>query len=89
MLAGQIQGAVGAASASMRALEPPPGRNVLVLLSGGWPWNPSQYASGSGSRMLNEPMVSEGLEIYGSISETANLMGYTIRSLNTPSKGST
>ncbi len=84
MLAGQIQGAVGAASASMRALEAPPGRNVLVLLSGGWPWNPSQYASGTGSRMLDEPLVSEGLEIYGPIAETANLMGYTIYGIDVP-----
>lgn len=85
LLSTQISGAVAAASASMRAIETPRGRNVLVILSGGWPWNPSQYVAGSTNRNIgNEPLVKDGLEVYGPITETANLMGYTIYAIDVP-----
>ena len=43
----QLKRSVAAAVATMRSLEPPLGRRVLVLLAGGWTFSPAEYAVAS------------------------------------------
>ncbi len=80
----QLRGAVSAAMAAMRGIPVPAGRNVLLLASGGWPFNPGQYVSGSQGRMINEPEFQGGTELYGPLTSTANLLGYTVYGVDMP-----
>ncbi len=80
----QLRGAVSAAMAAMRGITVPAGRNVLLLASGGWPFNPGQYVGGSQGRMINEPEFQGGTELYGPLASTANLLGYTIYGVDMP-----
>ena len=80
----QLRGAVSAAMAAMRGLPVPDGRNVLLLASGGWPFNPGQYVGGSQGRMINEPEFQGGTELYGPLASTANLLGYTVYGVDMP-----
>src|SRR5262249_48984475 len=43
-LAGQISRSVEAAVATMRSFPAPGGRRVMLLLAGGWPYSPAEYA---------------------------------------------
>lgn len=83
-LGNQIQRAVMAAVASLRSFASPPGRKVMLILSGGWPVSPAEYAITRGS------YVEEAIEgaydagvlgyeaLYGPLVDTANLLGYTL-----------
>ena len=80
----QLQATVGAAAAAMRGMTVPTGRKMLLLLAGGWPWDPAQYISGSSARMISEPQIPRGQELYGLIANTANLTGYTVYGVDMP-----
>jgi VWFA-related protein len=80
----QLRGAVGATVAAMRGVPVPGGRNVLLLASGGWPFDPAQYVGGSENRMIHEPGIVGGTELYGPLANTANLLGYTIYGVDMP-----
>ncbi len=75
----EIEAAAAAAAAAMRGIDVPPGRKVLLLLSGGWPVI-------SGRELLNDPLravpsafyVPRPEELFEPITDTANLLGYTI-----------
>lgn len=84
LLTDQLNSAVGAAAAAIRGLDTPTGRKVMMLLSGGWPWDPAQWVSGSSRRMINEPGIPRGADIYAPLSTTANLLGYTIYAVDMP-----
>jgi VWFA-related protein len=84
LLVSQLQGVVGATNAAMRAFEPPPGRNVLILLAGGWPMEVDQFIARDPSRAVTERNVPDGAELYGPIATTANLMGFTVYPVDTP-----
>lgn len=85
-LATQVENSVEAAAATMRSSASAPGRKVLLLLSGGWPASPHMYARGSavpdiGS--LDTATRSYGA-LLGPLSDTANLLGYTVYSVDVP-----
>jgi VWFA-related protein len=84
ILVGQLSSTVGAASAAMRGLAVPQGRKVLVLLSGGWPMEVDDFVGRSTTRFIHEPNIPEGVELYGPLAITANLLGYTIYSVDMP-----
>jgi len=63
-----------AVAAALRGFANPPGRKVLLLASGGWPYSPETYLQSSG--VSSE--FDRSARIYGPIYETANLLGYTI-----------
>jgi VWFA-related protein len=79
----QIQGAVRAAVSAMRAFAAPQGRKVMLLLSGGWPASVQSYIRGieaiSPSREL-----PDAENLLGSLSSTANLLGYTLYPVDVP-----
>lgn len=84
-LSNQLGEAVAAASAALRGFANPPGRKVLLLLSGGWPMLPALYTVGSYSnlRWIYES-TREGQSLYVPLIDTANRLGYTIYSVDVP-----
>ncbi len=87
----QLKRSVSATVATMRSFANPPGRKVLLLLSGGWPYSPAEYAlsyanveaeelSGAGA----DPLLARGREIYNPLTDTANLLGYTLYPVDVP-----
>jgi len=84
-LQSHVQGVAFAAVGALRSFAEPPGRKVMLLLSGGWPEDAAEYAVG-------EPLVvadpSAGLErrqeIYAPLLATANQLGYTLYPVDVP-----
>jgi VWFA-related protein len=79
-LSGQVERSVLAATATLRGFASPPGRKVFLLLSGGWPFSPAQFAVNeiAAQRGVNDPVIPDGPELFNPLARTANLLGYTI-----------
>ena len=74
----EVESAISSLSAAMRGVTPPPGRKVLLLLSGGWPAINSQYQI---ANLRHTPSIldaNEPEDLFAPVTETANLLGYTI-----------
>jgi VWFA-related protein len=75
----EVENATAAAAAAMRGIAAPPGRKVLLLLCGGWP-------VASQRELLKDPLrtipsafyVPRPEELFEPVTDTANLLGYTI-----------
>jgi VWFA-related protein len=76
VLAAQLEGAASAVISAMRGSVPPPGRKVLLLLSGGWPFSLQVYVQPNQSTVTRE--LPESLPALKSLADTANLLGYTL-----------
>ncbi len=83
-LTGQLNRSIAAAAATLRSFAKPPGRKVLLLLSGGWPFVPADYLLGGLSTVLFERSGPYGRNLYNRLTETANLLGYTIYPVDVP-----
>lgn len=85
-LSGQVERAVLAAAATLRGFASPPGRKVMLLLSGGWPFSPARYTVGAGAEALpvTEPGIPEGEALFGPLVDTANRLGYTLYPVDLP-----
>jgi len=77
-LAEQVGHSVDAAAATLRSFADPPGRKVMLLLAGGWPYSPADYVVGNANRPLLTPEVPTGETLFRPLDDTANLLGYTI-----------
>ena len=86
-VAGQVERAVSAAVATLRGFAQPPGRRVMLLLSGGWPFSPAAYAVGNRA-ILETSQVPAGDDLLEPLIDTANLTGYTIYTVDVPGLGS-
>jgi len=84
ILQSQVEGIVAAASSALRGFANPPGRKVLVLLAGGWPYDPVQYAVNNSRRTVLESQLKRGDELLAPLTGTANQLGYTIYSVDVP-----
>ena len=84
LLSSQLYGVVGAASAAMRGVPDPGGRKLVLVLSGGWPMDVGQFVARDPMRMVAERNVPEGVELYGPMADTANLLGYTLYTVDVP-----
>lgn len=75
---------VSAAAASMRGLPAPQGRKVMLMLSGGWPLI-EREALGS-LLAVSSSGIGRGLgqDVYRSLIDTANLLGYTLYPVDVP-----
>lgn len=89
LLQQQLRRSVTAASATLRAFASPPGRKVMVLLSGGWPFRPADYVAGEFARGSFEVEVEGGRDLFRPLTDTANLLGYTIYPVDLPGLVST
>jgi VWFA-related protein len=82
-LARQIEAEVSAVVSAMRATSGVPGRKVLLLLSGGWPFSIQSYIRGAQDTSMSRELP-EGEKIYRPLSSAANLLGYTIYPVDLP-----
>jgi hypothetical protein len=69
---------------TLRGFAAPPGRKVMILLSGGWPFSPADYALNNPNRPVLNRDVPRGEELYRPIVDTANLLGYTLYTVDVP-----
>jgi VWFA-related protein len=77
----QVERATGAVTSTMRAFAMPPGRKVMLLLSGGWPSQPVGWLSASPSLADLLERADASLE---TVIHTANLLGYTLYPVDVP-----
>ena len=80
----QLNRSVAAASATLRSFAKPPGRKVMILLSGGWPFVPADFLLSDTSRILFDRGGPYGNNLYRRLVETANVLGYTIYPVDLP-----
>ncbi|MFY9823308.1 MAG: VWA domain-containing protein [Thermoanaerobaculia bacterium] len=83
-LASQTEREVAAVVSTLRGFASPPGRKVMLLLSGGWPFSPADYVVNNPNRPILEREVPRGDEIFRPLADTANRLGYTIYPLDVP-----
>jgi VWFA-related protein len=83
-LAAQTERAVLAAASTLRGFASPPGRKVMILLSGGWPFSPVDYVVNNANRPILDRDIPRGDEIFRPLVDTANRLGYTIYSVDVP-----
>ncbi len=86
-IADQVSRTILAASAALRGFANPPGRKVMILLSGGWPYNPVYWVINDISRSAFTTDVPDGDELYRPLIETANRIGYTLYTADMPGLG--
>ena len=84
ILIDQVEGAVDAATATLRGFAAPPGRKVMLLASGGWPFRPAEFVTGDPIAAAFDRRFEQGDELYGPLVETANLLGYTLYPIDAP-----
>ncbi|HVR96567.1 MAG TPA: VWA domain-containing protein [Thermoanaerobaculia bacterium] len=84
-LSQQVERSIGAAVSTLRGFASPPGRKVMLMLSGGWPFDAIRY-------VLNDPTRAEvisteipsGYELFSRLTDTANRLGYTVYPVDVP-----
>lgn len=83
-LVDQVERVVSAAAATLRSFAQPPGRKVMLVLSGGWPYVPAEYVTADEPRALVDRLVAGGPQLYRPLSDTANRLGYTLYPVDVP-----
>lgn len=80
----QIERLVSGAAATLRSFADPPGRKVMLLLSGGWPFSPGDYVAGDPLAPILGYGLERGEDLYRPLVTTANLLGYTLYPIDAP-----
>ena len=87
----QLSRSVSAAVASLRSFASPPGRKVMLILAANWPLSPAAYTVASYDGSFDDigwasldNAVSGGGALYGPLTDTANLLGYTVYPVDVP-----
>ena len=80
----QVQSSVGAAVSTLRSFASPAGRKVMLLLCGGWPFSPADYAVNNIGRPILDHDIPSGEQIMRPLVETANRLGYTLYPVDVP-----
>ncbi len=83
-ITGQVKRVVLAASSALRSFANPPGRKVMLLLSGGWPYNPGQWVINDPQRYIFASTLDAGDDLYRPLTETANRLSYTLYPVDVP-----
>jgi len=83
-LAAQTERAVTAAASTLRGFASPPGRKVMLLLAGGWPFSPADFVVNNPNRPVMERDVPRGEDIFRPLVDTANRLGYTLYPVDVP-----
>ncbi|HEV2843875.1 MAG TPA: VWA domain-containing protein [Thermoanaerobaculia bacterium] len=83
-VASQVERAVTAATSTLRGFASPPGRKVMLLLSGGWPFSPTDYVINNPNRPVLARDLPSGDEMFRPLVDTANRLGYTIYTVDVP-----
>jgi VWFA-related protein len=82
-LARQVEGVVNAAARTLRTFASPPGRKVLLLLDGGWPYSIQSFLRGGAPLALSRE-IKDGEQLFRPLTSTANLLGYTVYPVDVP-----
>lgn len=85
-LSRQVETVVKAATATLRSMASPPGRKVMLLMSGGWPAGPSTYAAGLDPAIRNATRRFSPKRAFAELASTANLLGYTVFPIDVPGR---
>ena len=80
----QVQSSVTAATMSLRSFAMPPGRKVMLLYSGGWPYFPVSFLGPLISPIVQASEAERGPALFRPLTDTANLLGYTIYPVDVP-----
>jgi len=80
----QVEKVVSAVTSTLRSFAQPPGRKVMLLLSGGWPFDPVDYVVDNVTRPIVEAGLKRADDLLAPISDTANLLGYTLYTVDIP-----
>ena len=80
----QLKRVVAAATSTLRGFASPPGRKVMLVLSGGWPFSPADYAINNVARPVMTNDVPNGEQLMRPLVETANRLGYTLYPVDVP-----
>jgi VWFA-related protein len=83
MLIRQLRDAIGGAVSALRGFGGPPGRKVMLLLSGGWPYSVEGLIDAETSNLPSQELPS-GESLYRLLTSTANWLGYTIYPVDVP-----
>lgn len=83
-LSEQVDMSVAAAAATLRSFAKPPGRKVMMLMSGGWPFFPAEFLLGDIDRIMLDRVGLEGENLFRRLTDTANLLGYTLYTVDVP-----
>ena len=84
LLEDQVKSTVSAAAAALRGFANPPGRKVMLMLSGGWPYDIPEYVTRQFGRAITEPQIESGDRLFAPVVETANRLGYTLYAVDVP-----
>ncbi len=76
-LASQVEQVADAATSALRAFARPPGRKVMLLLSGGWPSQIGSYVAGTFQPVFDDGFLNQWRP-FEPLTETANRLGYTL-----------
>lgn len=79
----RLERAVMAAVSSLRAFATAPGRKVMLLLAGGWPYSTASYTA---NRLLPvyDPRLPRQGETFTRLADTANRLGFTVYPVDVP-----
>ncbi|MEM8933108.1 MAG: VWA domain-containing protein [Acidobacteriota bacterium] len=80
----QVSRAVAAATATLRGFASPPGRKIMLLLSGGWPDDPGAWVLQDTSEFLDNAGILTGDDLLGPLASKANRLGFTIYPIDVP-----
>ncbi|HEY0781072.1 MAG TPA: VWA domain-containing protein [Thermoanaerobaculia bacterium] len=84
LLANQVSEAVDGAVSTLRGFAKPPGRKVMLLLSGGWPFDPVEYVVSDPTRPILTRDTPGGDSTLRPLVDTANRLGYTLYPVDVP-----
>ncbi len=76
-VAAQVEQVADAATSALRAFARPPGRKVMLMLSGGWPSSISNWVAGTFEPVLDDARLDRWRP-FEPLIETANRLGYTL-----------
>ena len=75
----QLERAVSGVTATLRSFAAPPGRKVMLILSGGWPSSAYDYVLGATPPTQRSGECGhEGPRLFRPMYDVANLLGYTL-----------
>jgi len=84
MLTDDVERVVMAAASTLRSFANPPGRKVMLLVAGGWPYTPAQWVVTDPERALYTTGYGYGDNLYAPLIETANRLSYTLYPIDVP-----
>lgn len=80
----QVERVVSGAVSALHGFASPPGRKVMLLLAGGWPFSPAEYVVNDLNRPILGRDVPRGEDLLKPLVETANRIGYTLYPVDVP-----